>query len=110
MSYESKRARIIKDEEKRGRSWSNRALKKLDADYAAEAEYHDKKKRVAAQLASGTVICRKKGFKTPEAAASALEQMAAVTQIAEATARPVRAYHCVHCSRWHLTHPPARGG
>lgn len=75
-------------------------MQRLERELGAEV-VHRREKKVALETESGRVLCRKKGFKSREAAEGALEQIQLYETVAVKT--PQRVYHCAHCQRFHLT-------
>ena len=105
--YEAKRMRIIKTQDGRGKSWAKKALRRLDEEFGAE-EINCGNKRVGVELDSGKVICKKKTFKSVQAAESVLTQIALAAE-GRPEGTPSRAYQCQHCNGWHLTSHAATG-
>ncbi|MFY9810808.1 hypothetical protein [Aquabacterium sp.] len=92
-------ARIVKCDD-RSRAWKKRALKHLEDDCVAEKRVKGGK-AVGYELESGRVLCRKKSFKTKEAAEQALEQIELMQFVTDK--KPCRAYQCGACGKFHLT-------
>jgi hypothetical protein len=97
--YSAKLQRIIKSDE-RSRRWVKRALKQLNAEFGAR-QIQRSKRPVAVELESGTIVCRKKSFKTRERAEQSLQQISLVGGLTTKT--PCRVYECSACRKWHLT-------
>lgn len=98
--FQRQLARIIKDD-KRSRGWKKRAMKHLEDDYGARERRDRGGRAVGYELESGKVLCRKKSFKTLEAAEAALEQIQLIELLT--VKKPCRAYQCGACGKWHLT-------
>ena len=82
-------------------AWRKRALKRLDQDYDARP-IKQGGRVLGIRLANDQVICKKKSFGTEELAAASLEQIHRFRDTGHV--KPTRAYQCLHCSFWHLTH------
>jgi hypothetical protein len=99
--YERDRKRIYVESENRSKGWKKKALQRLDEDYDATPIHRNGKFVGIAQGEGGGIICKKKSFKTCEAAEVSLGQIGAWVG---GNLKPQRAYQCFHCDMWHLTH------
>lgn len=105
--YKRERKRIYEEAEGRGRGFRKRALAKLDREFGVR---HIKAagRSVGVRFESGEVGCRKQRFESEGLAQDAIGQIHRFRDTGHV--KPHRAYQCLHCGYWHLTHwtkPPA---
>ena len=98
--YQRDRKRIYVESEGRSAGWKKRALKRLDREYDARPIKHGSRV-LGVRFGEDEVSCKKKSFNSEALALDALDQIHAWRG---QHTKPQRAYQCMHCSMWHLTH------
>ncbi len=76
-------------------------MKRLNGEYDTRPICHHGRIVGVAVGEDERVVCRKKSFASEELADQSLDQ---ISLWGGQNTKPIRAYQCVNCAYWHLTH------